>query len=69
MKWMFNTRNGQVQLLARAEDDGGIVGDAREVITRGQDFYGVPHTALVKAGAGVVEVDDDGKARIVKESK
>jgi len=63
---MFSTRNGQVQLLARAEGAGGIVGDARELLIRGQDFYGVPHAALVKANAGVVEVDDNGVGKILK---
>jgi len=66
MRWMFSTRNGQVQLLARAEGAGGLVGDAREVVTRGQDFYGVPYAALIKADAGIVEVDDKGVGKISK---
>jgi len=65
MRWMFSTRNGQVQFLARAEGEG-IVGDAREVITRGQDFYGVSYGDLIKADAGIVEVDDKGVGRILK---
>ena len=67
MKWMFSTHNGQVQCLARAEGDGGIIGDACEVITRGQDFYGVPYAALIKADAGTVEVNDKGVGKIVRE--
>ena len=63
---MFNTRNGQVELRARAEGDAGIVGDARELVTRGQDFYGISHGDLIKADAGVVEVDDKGVGRILK---
>jgi hypothetical protein len=39
-------------LRARFEsEDGGIIGDARETVSPGEEFYGVPYAALKKAGA------------------
>lgn len=59
MQWFFNLdKDGTVQLRARAEGADGMVGDAREEVREGEDFYGVSYAQLRDAASGVVDVKD-----------
>jgi hypothetical protein len=62
--WHFTVVGDVVQLRARFEGPGGMVGDAFDEIRPGQSLHGLSFDELKKAGAGVVEIADDGKAKI-----
>lgn len=67
MNWCFELVGDQVHLDARLED-GDMLGDAHTEVGRGEDFYGISYDALRKAGNGVVEVDESGRAKIIEDS-
>jgi hypothetical protein len=64
MKWYFTTQGETIELRARMEGPGGLIGDAREEVGPGKDFFGLTYDALKKAGAGVVNVGGDGTGAI-----
>jgi hypothetical protein len=64
-RWFFTRGEGDViELRARFEGEGGMVGDAYDEIRPGQKALNVTHQELFAAGAGVLVIED-GKARIV----
>jgi len=66
MNWFFNLDDdGVVQVMARLEG-GGMLGDAREEIESGGEFCGISYDALKRARDGEIEIDENGKGRIVR---
>jgi hypothetical protein len=67
-KWFFTTApDGDViELRARFEGPGGLIGDAFDEIRPGMLVHGVSFEELKRAGSGVVRVTGPGKARIVR---
>ncbi len=63
-RWFFSTDGGTVHLMARFEGEDGMIGDAHRELKPGMSFRGIPHAELMKAGAGVVEIGEDGEAEI-----
>ena len=49
MKWYFTTQGETIELRARIEGPGGLIGDAREEVGPGKDFFGLTYDALKKA--------------------
>ena len=67
MKWFFYRVGTGIEMRARAESEDGAVGDAFHRMRWGESpFYGVTFSEFRKARAGVLEVDDAGKGRIVE---
>ena len=60
MIWSFvyNAEAGVVELRALMEGDG-ILGDARDVLSPGESFFGLSFDDLVRARAGSVKVVDE----------
>jgi hypothetical protein len=61
-RWFFGMSGRDVHLQARAEGPGGI--DAYHTVRPGEKFLGFSYDELKAARAGVVVVEDDGRARI-----
>lgn len=68
MRWYFELVDDVIELQARLED-GERLGDARTEVVQGEEFYGIPWDELRKVGSGIVEVDKDGNAGVVKEEE
>lgn len=66
MNFYFELVDDVVCLRARLED-GELLGDAYTEVERGGEFYGISYDALRKAVNGVVEVDERGNAKIIKD--
>jgi hypothetical protein len=61
--WYFHTTKDGIELLARFEGPGGMIGDARELVRPGESFLGLTHAALKAAKAGTVKVIN-GRAQV-----
>jgi hypothetical protein len=51
-----------VELIARMEGEGGLVGDFRDVVRPGESFYGLSYSRLVRARSGSFVIGEDGRA-------
>lgn len=66
MKWFFHTDGvGAIQLIATFES-GPVLGDLRRTVEKDGNFFGVTYAAMREAKAGTIEVDEDGKAELLK---
>ena len=68
MKFFFSTDdNGAIRLRARLESDE-MVGHFNNTLPAGTAFYGLPYALLKRLGHGMIEVDDQGHARVTEEA-
>ena len=65
-RWYFTKDDdGTIELRARFEGPGGMIGDARNVLHPGEPALNVTYAELFAAGAGVLVISRNGKkARI-----
>ena len=68
VQWFFYIDDKNVvQMRARAEGPGGMIGDAFHEVAEGdEDFFGVSYDEMMAQGGGVVEVSEDGVGKLKK---
>lgn len=67
-RWYFHTDGEAIEMVARAEGEGGMVGDAHDRIEPGDVLKqppGLTYAILKEAGAGILEIADDGGSFVV----
>ncbi|MCP1550696.1 MULTISPECIES: hypothetical protein [Methylorubrum] len=65
MRWYFHTDGDAIEMVARAEGEGGMIGDAHGRIEPNDPILeppGLTYAALKAAGGGVLEIADDYKS-------